>query len=88
MLRQLTRLFFGGLQAGFLLALVGCSGTPSLDAGGSHSDTVSVDQGITDEGKSKLAEPQPVTETSAIPQEESRPNAIPTREHAPQVYPH
>ena len=84
MLRQLNWLYFGGLQAGLLLALIGCSGTPPLDAGGSHNDTVSVDQGTTSEGKSKLAEPQPVIETSAIPQEESRPNS-PTREQALQV---
>lgn len=83
--RQLTWLFLGGLQAGLLLALIGCSGTPPLDAGGSHSETVSVDQGMTDEGKSKLAEPQPVLETSAIPQEDSRPNVPSTREQAPQV---
>lgn len=83
--RQLTWLFLGGLQAGLLLALIGCSGTPPLDAGGSHSETVSVDQGMTDEGKSKLAEPQPVIETSAIPKEESRPSAASTREQAPQV---
>ena len=65
-LRQLTWLFLGGLHAGLLLALIGCSGTPPLDAGGSRSDTLPVDQGVTSEGKSKLAELQPVIETSAI----------------------
>ena len=53
-----------------LLALIGCSGTPPLRAGGSRSDTPPVDQGITSEDKSKPAEPEPVIETSPIPQEE------------------
>ena len=84
-LRQLTWLFLGGLHAGLLLALIGCSGTPPLDAGGSRSDTLPVDQGVTSEGKSKLAELQPVIETSAIPQEESRPDAASTLQQAPRV---
>jgi len=84
-LRQLTWLFLGGLHAGLLLALIGCSGTPPLDAGGSRSDTLPVDQGVTSEGKSKLAELQPVIETSAIPQEESRPDAASTLQQAPPV---
>ena len=82
-LRQLTWLFLGGLHAGLLLALIGCSGTPPLDAGGSRSATLPVDQGVTSEGKSKPAEPQPVIETSAIPQEQSRPDAASTRPQAP-----
>ena len=84
-LRQLTWLFLGGLQAGLVLALIGCSGAPPLDAGGSRSDTPPVDQGITSEGKSKLAEPQPMIETSAIRQEEFRPDAASTRQQAPRV---
>ena len=84
-LRQLTWLFVGGLHIGLLLALIGCSGTPPLDAGGSRSDTLPVDQGVTSEDKSKLAESQPVIETSAIPQEDSRPNAVLTRQQAPRV---
>jgi protein TonB len=43
-----------------------------------------VDQGITSEDKSEPAEPEPVIETSAIPQEESRPNAASTRQQTPQ----
>ena len=69
-LRQLTWLFFGGLHVGLLLALIGCSGTPPLTAAGPQSDTVPVDQRITSGDKSKLTEPEPVIETSAIPQEE------------------
>ena len=84
-LRQLTWLFLGGLHASLLLALIGCSGTPPLDAGASRSDTLPADQGVTSEGKSKLAEPQPVIETSAIPQEESRPDAASTLQQAPPV---
>jgi periplasmic protein TonB len=83
LLRQLGWLLLGGLHAGLLLALIGCSGTPPLDAGGSRSATLPVDQGVTSEGKSKAAEPQPVIETSAIPQEQSRPDAASTRPQAP-----
>ena len=84
-LRQLTWLFLGGLHAGLLLALIGCAGTPPLDAGGPRSDTLPVDQGVTSEGKSKLAEPEPVIETSAIPHEESRPSEVSTRQQTPQA---
>ena len=83
-LRQLTCLFLGGLHAGLLLALIGCAGTPPLDAGGSRSDTLPVDQGVTSEGKSKPAEPESVIETSAIPHEESRPSEVSTRQQIPQ----
>ena len=86
-LRQLTWLFLGGLHGGLLFALIGCSGTPPLDAGGSRSDTSPVDQATTSEGKSKLAEPKPVIETSAIPQEESRSSAASARQQAPAVTP-
>ena len=84
-LRQLTWLFLGGLHAGLLLALIGCAGTPPLDAGGSRSDTLPADQGVTSEGKSKPAEPESVIETSAIPHEESRPSEVSTRQQAPRV---
>jgi periplasmic protein TonB len=83
-LRKLIWLSLGGLHSGLLLALIGCSGTPPLDAGGSRSDTPPVDQGITSEDKSEPAEPEPVIETSVIPQEESRPNAASTRQQTPQ----
>jgi len=59
-LRQLTWLFLGGLHGGLLFALIGCSGTPPLDAGGSRGDTFAVDHATT------VAEPKPVIETSAI----------------------
>ena len=84
-LRQLTCLFLGGLHAGLLLALIGCSGTPPLDAGASRSDSLPVDQRIPSEDKSKPAEPEPAIETSAIPQEESRPYAASTRQQVPRV---
>ncbi len=85
MLRRSTWLILGGLHGVLLLALIGCSGTPSLNAGAQESDTLPVDQGITSEDKSKGAEPKPVTETSAIPHEQSRPSAASTREQPPQV---
>lgn len=75
---QLTRLS-GGL---LLLAVVGCSGTPSLDPGTSRSE-FPADQGIASEGNSKRAQPQPVIET--FPQEESRPNGASTRQQVPHV---
>ncbi len=83
-LRQLTWLSLGGLHLGLILALIGCSGTPPLDAGGSRSDTPPVDQGVTSERKSKPAEPESVIETSAIPHEESRPSEVSTRQQPPQ----
>jgi len=67
---------------------MGCSGTPPLDAGGSRSDTVPVDQATTSEGTSKVAEPKPVIKMSAIPQEEFLPNGASTRQQAPRVAAH